>query len=104
MFWTRVRDKLLERGDLTQEKAFDIIRNSEAKAERAKAWSSIGDTDVHAMGKGTRPKQFGKRGSVAERARPRERPHAKTGTVLTVCFVERHTTKPGARNAETVKD
>ena len=42
--------------------------------------------------------------SVAERARPRERSHAKTGTVLTVCFVERHTTKPGARNADTVKD
>ena len=45
----RVRDKLLEKQDLTLEETLDIIRNSEVKAERAKAWSSIGDTDVHAI-------------------------------------------------------
>ena len=45
------------------------------------------DTDVHAMRKGTRPKQFGKRGSKPKRARPRERTQSKTGTVVncTLC-------------------
>ena len=38
------------------------------------------------MRKGTRPKQFGKRGSEAKRARPRERTHMKTGTVVNCTF------------------
>ena len=36
----RVYDKLLEKHDLMLEKALNILRNSEVKAERAKAWSS----------------------------------------------------------------
>ena len=82
----RVRDRLLEQRELTLEKALDIIRSSEIKAEQAKAWHSIGDTDVHAMKKGTRTKQWGKRGSEAERIRPRETTRATTGVVVNCSF------------------
>ena len=66
----RVRDRLLEQRELTLEKALDIIRSSEIKAEQAKAWNSIGDTDVHEMRKGTRTKQWRKRGNEAKCTRP----------------------------------
>ena len=72
----RVRDRLLEQRDLTLEKALDIIRSSEIKAEQAKAWNSIGDTDVHTN------ETAGKRGSEAERIRPRETRRTTTGIVV----------------------
>ena len=78
----RVRDRLLEQRDLTLERALDIIRSSEIKAKQAKAWYSIGDMDVHAMRKGTRTKQWRKRGNEAERIRPRETRRATTGIVV----------------------
>ena len=78
----RVWDKLLEQRGLT----LDIIRSSEIKAEQAKAWNSIGDTDVHAMRKDTRTKQLGKRGTEAERIIPREATCATTGIVVNCSF------------------
>ena len=75
----RVMDKLLEQRDLTLEKALDIIRNSDIKAEQAKAWNSIGDTDVYAARKCTRKRQWGKPGNEAERIQP-------TGTVVNCSF------------------
>ena len=78
----RVRDKLR---DLSLEKALDIIRISEIKAEQAKAWNSIGDTDMHAMRKGTRTKRWGKHGNEAER-RPRETNRTTTGIVVNCSF------------------
>ena len=41
-----VREKLLERRELTLEMALDIIRNSEIKIERAKAWNNVDDTGI----------------------------------------------------------
>ena len=41
-----VREKLLERRELTLETALDIIRNSEIKIEHAKAWNNVDDTDI----------------------------------------------------------
>ncbi|RLJ22808.1 hypothetical protein DJ031_00240, partial [bacterium endosymbiont of Escarpia laminata] len=82
----RVRNQLLEKRDVTLEKALDIIRNSEVKAERAKAWNSVGDVDVHSMKKNTRTRQFAKHGSEADHARPREKMYAKTSTVVNCSF------------------
>ena len=82
----RVRDNLLEQRDLTLEKALDIIRISDIKAEQAKACHSIGDTDMHAIRKSTRTRQWAKRGNEAERTRPREATRATTGMVVNCLF------------------
>ena len=103
----RVRDRLLEQRELTLEKALDIIRSSEIKAEQAKAWNSIGDTDVHMMRKGTRTKQWGKHGNEAERPRPRETTRATIGIVVNCSFCGKTieaNVQLGEGNAESVRD